>query len=188
MKTLATLALATLSSASFAQFAFSDISYWTGSGSNRSALVVDFKNGGPSFVWGYQFNGSKTGQDMIQALAADAATGLSIQITSYSFGDALTGLSFRGNSVGGFNPGSAGYLSYYLADGSSSAPSTWIDSQVGMGGRQLSDNSWDGWSWAANFNASVPSANLVAAVPEPMTLSILGIGLAGLSTRRRRRN
>lgn len=188
MKTLATLSLAILSSASFAQFAFSDISYWTGSGSNRAALVMDFKNGGPSYVWGYQFSGSKTGQDMIQALAADAATGISIQITSYSFGDALTGFSFKGNNVGGFNPGSAGYLSYYLADGSSSAPTSWTSSSVGMGGRQLNNNSWDGWSWAANFNPSAPSTSFVAAVPEPLSVGILGVGIAGLAARRRRRN
>ena len=188
MKTLATLALAILSSASFAQFAFRDLSYWTGTGSNRSALVMDFKNGGPSYVWGYQFDGSKTGQDMIQALAADVATGISIQITSYSFGDALTGFSFKGNNVGGFNPGSAGYLSYYLADGSSSAPTSWTSSSVGMGGRLLNNNSWDGWSWAANFNPSAPSTSFVAAVPEPLSVGILGVGIAGLAARRRRRN
>jgi hypothetical protein len=188
MKTLASITLLSLSSLSMAQFGLNDLTYFTGAGSNRAALVVDFKNGGPSYVWGFQFNGTVTGQQMIEAIAADPVSGLSIQKTSFSFGDALTGISFKGNNVGGFNPGSTGYLAYYLADGSASAPTSWNSSSVGMGGRTVANNSWDGWSWAPNFVATAPSTNYVAAVPEPATLAILGLGVAALSRRRAKKN
>jgi hypothetical protein len=186
MKRIATLSLAlACAPAAFAQFAFSDISYWTGTGSNRAALVVDFKNGNPVYVWGYQFDGVKTGQQMITDIANDVATGLDIQITSFSFGDAITGIQFGANNKAGFGTGDPGYWSYYLGDGTSTVPATWIESSVGAGARNLTNNSWDGWTWAENFVASTPTPNYVAAVPEPLSVFGLGAGLTILARRRR---
>ncbi len=63
----------------FTQFArattissFDDIIYWVGSGTNSAALVVDWNDGKSpgSLAWGYRWNGSATGFDMISAVLA----------------------------------------------------------------------------------------------------------------------
>jgi hypothetical protein len=51
-----------------------DISYWAGSGTNWSVLVLDFKNGGPkeAFAWGYRYNDpAPSGAGMLLAIAAE---------------------------------------------------------------------------------------------------------------------
>lgn len=50
---------------------FDNIQFWTGSGTNRAALILEF-NSGPqklSVAWGYRWNGSAVMQDMLFALA-----------------------------------------------------------------------------------------------------------------------
>src|SRR5580704_19564445 len=88
-------------------FGFSDITNWTGTGSNEAALLIDFQDGTtyPALVWGYRWDGTATGEQMIQAVAA-ADPDLTVQITSYSFGDAVTALGFDGSAYGSNGPGS----------------------------------------------------------------------------------
>jgi hypothetical protein len=57
-------------------FAFSieDITYWVGSGTNRAALAIDWQQGSTqpaSLVWGYRWNGTATGAQMLSAIVAD---------------------------------------------------------------------------------------------------------------------
>jgi hypothetical protein len=73
-----------LVSKSFA-VSFDDIQFWTGSGTNRAALVIEWSTpesfagstvpapvADKSLVWGYRFNGTATGTQMLTAiLAAD---------------------------------------------------------------------------------------------------------------------
>lgn len=165
-------------------FSFGDIVSWTGSGANRAALVVDFQDGRGALAWGYRFDGSRNGLAMISDIAT--ATELDIQITSFSFGDAVTGIRFRDRSRGGFDPGSSGYFSYLTRDAGTTEPS-WAfadESAVGASDRSLADGSWDAWSWYANFTPALPSGTTAAPVPEPATLLGLAIG-AGLLRRRR---
>lgn len=56
------------------------ITHWTGEGSNRAALVVQFNDNGPqrAYVWGYRWNdedfenGTPSGEDMFRAIAANS--------------------------------------------------------------------------------------------------------------------
>ena len=50
---------------------FEDISFWIGTGTNRSALVLQWNDGlhPDSMVWGYRWNGSASGMDMLKAVA-----------------------------------------------------------------------------------------------------------------------
>lgn len=64
--------------AAFDPFAFTaeDVQFWVGSGANTAILVIDFQDGSatPSYAWGYRFDGSTTGEAMLNAvLAADAS-------------------------------------------------------------------------------------------------------------------
>lgn len=167
-------------------FTLDDIKLWSGTGSNRAALVIDFSQAGvPAFAWGHRFDGTITGLALAQAVdAADASLSMTTQDFG-SFGTAITGFAYTspfGNlSRSGFANGS--YLSYWLVD-DSLAPSSWVSSSVGASSRQINGNDWDGWKWG---NGSVsPTTNIVAAVPEPMTVLALASGCVALLRRRKK--
>jgi hypothetical protein len=55
-------------------FSFDDIKYWVGSGNNRAAFAIDWQDGSTqpaSLVWGYRWNGTATGAQMLSAIVAD---------------------------------------------------------------------------------------------------------------------
>src|SRR5262245_44879430 len=55
-------------------FSFSDIKYWIGSGANRAALVIDWDESStqpPALAWGYRWNGTAHGSDLLSAVVAD---------------------------------------------------------------------------------------------------------------------
>ena len=59
--------------ASAAEFTFDDISFWVGTGTNRAAMVIDWVEDSPdppALAWGYRWDGSATGRDMLLAIAA----------------------------------------------------------------------------------------------------------------------
>lgn len=186
MTKLPTLLLVVLTTPLANAFGFADIQNWTGTGDNRAALVIDFKNGGPAYAWGYRFSGTKTGFDLLTDVS-DADPSLSYTFTQYSFGKAVTAIQYGNFGQAGFDSGSQGYWAYYLGAGTT-APTTWTSSSTGYEGRILGVDSWDGWSWAPGFNATAPNANIVAAapVPEPASMILLGLGSLALLRRRRR--
>lgn len=53
-------------------FSIADVQYWVGAGSDSSVLVVDFHDGTAhsSYAWGFLYNGTATGGDMLAAVAA----------------------------------------------------------------------------------------------------------------------
>lgn len=55
-----------------AQFSFSDIEFWTGTGTDSTLLIVSFNNGASdsSYAWGYRFNAGEDGEDLLNAVAA----------------------------------------------------------------------------------------------------------------------
>lgn len=50
------------------EFSVTNINYWVGNGTDTTLLVVDFKDGKPAVAFGYLFNGSKTGTDLLMAV------------------------------------------------------------------------------------------------------------------------
>lgn len=174
-------------------FNFNDIVNWTGTGSNEAAMLVDFHDGSQyqSFVWGYRWDGTANGEDMFKAIVAHDPN-LSSTITSYSFGDAVSAIGYDGSSFGlgthsqsGFSTSTQGYWDYYNGDGFSLP--TWTESGVGFTDRTLTNQTWDGWSWAANFNSTPPSDTPIAApqsAPEPGAI-ITMVGLLAMPALKR---
>jgi hypothetical protein len=57
--------------ASAEPFSFDDIQFWVGEGANRSALAIDWVEDSsqpPALVWGYRWDGTATGRDMLLAI------------------------------------------------------------------------------------------------------------------------
>ncbi|NLE57432.1 MAG: PEP-CTERM sorting domain-containing protein [Planctomycetes bacterium] len=194
-----------------------DVDYWVGSGSNRAGFVIDWNDGksAESLVWGYRWDGTKNGEDMLRDIVAADSRLFALVSGSGGYGSALYGMGYDLDNDGafgvspalGFDAGgmaagsandsrvptdsadhwkegwmSAGYWSYWLG-GSGDSPS-WGFSGTGMSGRALTNNCWDGWSWAPDFSSSTPSEPVPAQVPEPMTALLLGMGTLCLARRR----
>lgn len=70
------------------------VQHWAGdpNGEKKCALVVDFQDGnGPAFVWGFRWNGTATGEDLVRAVAGQSsALTAMIQYTG-SMGSTLNG-------------------------------------------------------------------------------------------------
>lgn len=78
------------------------IEFWTGSGPNRSALVVQFQDNGPkeAYVWGFRWNpddyptGAPSGEDMFRAIAAGNADLVLFTQYTGSMGSTVDGIGF----------------------------------------------------------------------------------------------
>lgn len=77
------------------------IVYWTGEGTNRAALVVQFADDGPeeAYVWGYRWKDGQTpsGEDMFRAVA-EASSDLTL-FTQYTgwMGSTVCGIGYSRN-------------------------------------------------------------------------------------------
>lgn len=184
---------------------FGDIQYWAGTGANQAALVIDWKDGKTheSLLWGYRWDGSATGLDMLNSIVA-ADPRLFAHTGTYGWGTAIYGIGYdlNGNGTFGVSPGltfNGGGLATSLdpddnriatesadhwAEGWNSgfwayynksvSGDAWAESMVGAADRLLSNGAWDGFSFAPNFSSVTPSEPFaVGPVPEPTTLSLL---------------
>jgi len=175
-------------------FGFSDIVNWTGTGSNRAAMVLDWNDGTAdrSLAWGFRWDGTKTAEDMLRAIDGNDPR-LTLSFTFYSgLGYALTQATYDRDlngtpehDEGGFNAGTPGYWAYYIGNSPTAVP-TWSSSDFGISGVTLENNDWDGLSWAPNFVDGPPADPQAAPVPEPLTFFALA-GLLAISRKRQPR-
>lgn len=114
------------------------IQFWTGSGPNRAALVVQFLDMEvpEAYVWGYMWQSGETptGEDMLRAIAADSPDLTVLTQRTGGMGSTLCGLGYSDNQAVldeiYFDFGSAlsdkninfGYLNPNTGFGQSSAP------------------------------------------------------------------
>lgn len=116
---------------------FDDIRFWTGSGTNRAALILQWNDGGApsSLAWGFRWNGDITGLDMLVAVAgttiirepgggdvietlSGADPRLVLTIERYGFGDAVYSMVLSDPSVTRAQEDwSSGYWVYWLYAG-----------------------------------------------------------------------
>lgn len=147
-----------------------------GSGSEESFLTVDFKDGtqNDSYAFGYKYDGTKTGVDLLNAFASDGL------MTQYIYnGAAVNGFTFNGHSEAGF--AASGYWAYY----NSPNGQQWQYANTGVAGN-IANGGWAGWSWAPNSVAVPPITP--AAVPEASSVTSLGLllGFGVVALRRKK--
>jgi uncharacterized protein (TIGR03382 family) len=184
---------------------FDDIEYWVGSGVNQAALVIDWNDGvSPEcLVWGYRWDGDAKGQDMFMAVVGQtdvdgpspstrygADARLSAKATDWgTMGLFLDEIAYSDSSVE--HKGTAGG-SLWWAYSNRVDGETWAEASLGMSGRTLSDDDWDGWAFVVNvdFPSDLTPASfdgqISTPVAEPGYLSLAALALAGLGRRRRR--
>ena len=76
---------------------FDNIQLWVGTGANEAAFEIDWNNGtaNDALIWGYRWNGTATGEQMLDAIvAADPRLYAEVSGTT-QYGTALFGLGFH---------------------------------------------------------------------------------------------
>ncbi len=141
-----------------------DLEYWAGTGANQAVMVVDFAaTGGQSYSFGFQWDGTATGYDMVQAVAGAGA--LDFAATTFpGFG------TYIDNFLYGSEAGNVSYYWQYFTGTPTGGTVAWTSSMIGMSDRILSDGSIDGW-----YNGFNPGASPRA--PEPATALFLAAGV-----------
>ena len=196
LKTLTAAALAvSLSAAASAEAVFQ---YAVGAGDARSDLVIDFAGSGSApgaaYAFSYFYDPAEELNSLDLLRAIDAGGDLDVAATTFSFGTAIDGFSYRNDSrvFESFNEGSFTYwvqggagleftgpeptLRDYADDGYAVAAS-------GVEGRFLSDGTVDAFRVADGTGA--PPAAFPEVVPEPASAALLA-GVGALLLRRRR--
>ena len=81
---------------------FSDLVIWAGSGANEAALIVDWNDGRSPLAWGYRWDGTASGEDMLRAIvAADSQFYASLGTDFPTIGPFVSGLGYDRDD-GGF--------------------------------------------------------------------------------------
>ena len=122
---------------------FDEITFWTGSGEKRAALVIQWNDGvsPASILWGFRWSGEARGIDMLKAIAGstvsrddgqstflpDTSTGadprLALSLINYSFGKAVEAVVFTNREVVRTqNDWSTGYWEYNIFGGTFNYP------------------------------------------------------------------
>ena len=158
MKKLLLLVALVACSAIANAFTMDDIQNWSGTGSNRSALILQWPDTTTkALAFGYKYDGTTaTGAEMIQAICA-ANTRLQYVGSESTWGLYITGFKYDVNNNGSFDDAedlvasgwsTSAYWAYYL--GTSFDSSTWSYSGVGCSSRTLSDGTVDAWTFGGN--------------------------------------
>ena len=151
-------------------------SFSVGTGSSASFVQFEFANSN-IYLYEVRYDGAIFGDDLFAIIASAQPGYFSYQVQSFSFGDALFGVTIGADSNAGFGtpPAYLDYWHYWVRANESAA---WTESFVGFSDRAVSDGSWDGWVFE--------SASAPAAVPAPGVAALLVFSGAWTGTRRRR--
>jgi hypothetical protein len=182
MKKVSLLALAGLFASAHVQaISLDDIQIWTGSGTNRAALVIEWNSPAvfnsttvpapvatKTMVWGYRFNGAATGTQMLEAIAAADPKLYVVADTDYgsTFVDGI-GYNLTGRGLAGVTDGTD--TDYFTNGFSWNGPAT-VDATAPVNPGDLYWAGSDGPNWqiwtelgdAGGFTNSPEGGNSVA--------------------------
>lgn len=126
-----------------AQFTSDDVQFWVGEGVNSAILNIDFVVDGDSssFVWGYHFDETTTGEQMLNAIAA-ADENLTVNIAGFL--NDIYYIDYQGV---------AGDPTYWSTWSKTNDAAAWV-TNMGIG-TEVQNGEWFGCSytlWDENFN------------------------------------
>jgi hypothetical protein len=147
-----------------------------GSGDASATVIVQFDSGDKfRFAVSFDSGTPTSGLDLMKTIDTEVV-GFDIVVLDFGFGEFVDGISFQGNDNHGYvDPD--GWWHYWTGD-----PQTgeWTESQVGAGGRPISDGDWDGWRWGSPNPPSVsPGSQVPALGMEAGVLLVGGLALFG---------
>ena len=153
------------------------VEYSVGTGDNEAFLTVDF--GYEIFDFSYKWEGSEPVSGWTLLDEIDSAGALGVDATWYeSFqSHMINDLSY---DVAAKYAGGSSWGYYTSTDGAA-----WTSSGVGLDLRQVSDGDWDGWSWGSVNESWEHMRAPGEAVPEPVSLMLLGAGALLIRARRK---
>lgn len=192
---------------------FGDIQVWAGSGTNASALVLQFGGSASptAIAWGYRWSGtSSTMQDMVYALAGSTTvTGgtapaagldgrLTLEVQQYSFGAFVNRISYDQvglpaaewsqvvRTIEPYDDITGLFPAQYQLDAAAGAwtGSAFALSDFGMADTPLVDGGWYGLV-SGTGDATFAFAQPVSAVPEPATVALLAGAAVAIGCRLR---
>jgi hypothetical protein len=183
------------STASAGAVTFDDIAFWVGDGANEAALVIDWNDGKPaeSLVWGYRWDGSATGEDLLLDVVRADPRLFALVGPSGTFGVPINGVGYDLDGDGNFSttptvvfdakglavgdpqgsvaadPDDHWDDSFAFAGffsyyvGGTGQTPAWDFASTGISGRSLVDGAWDGLSFTTDFSSANPPSEPVAA-------------------------
>lgn len=86
--------------ANAAAFSFSDIQNWTGEGSNVAAMGLKWTGSENTIVFGYRFEGTKTGEDMAIDIVANNPRLFMLMQSGTDYGSAIGGFGWDADNNG----------------------------------------------------------------------------------------
>ncbi len=165
---------------------FDDIEFWVGSGPNQTAFVLDWNDGRPALLWGYQWEGVTSAKTMFHDVVAADPRLFGKVSNQFSFGEFIYGIGYDRDGDGfalsdgtvftqGLFDGPAtdgafsldaddsymegfnsGFWAYYIAAGNPYAGGAWEESQFGLGDTILTDGGFQGIRFAPGFASGPP--------------------------------
>jgi hypothetical protein len=136
-----------------------DIQFWTGSGTNRAAMVIEWSTpesfgistvpapiADKSLVWGYRFNGAATAAEMFLSIAAADPRFYAVGSVHPQWGLGITALGYHlgGNGVSGLTDGT---VTNYFSSGLQTNLTVYMDMAAPLNPGDLFWGGWEGPNW-----------------------------------------
>lgn len=164
-----------------------------GTGDNKSMMVLEY--GQTDYLFGFSWSGAASGTDMLYAIRDASGGALTVDFQTFTFPDGNGGfissdfiktISYTAAHQVTYDEDTS-YFNYFISDDGANWTAPF---DFGASGRSLTNGAWDDWVYETtpalppDFDPPA-TPTFSSAAPEPMSISLLGVG--GMLLLRRRR-